>query len=356
MTASFRAGLYLGLEDDLTGPLSAVNRRLTGFERRALSVADTLTTTGRRFRDTGVQVTAAGVAVGAALYQGVRAASRFEDALADVRKAADLDPTQARALGRELRTAATQSRLTREELAGIAAAGAQRGVTVPDLLPYTRMVEQAAVAFEVPAQRAGDAVGVLRNAFQLTVAEVEGPLNAINKLGDTTGANSAGLLDFTERAGGVARALSILPAQAAAFGSAIIEFGGRPPEIAARAFSTLAGRLADAENLPKRAQEAFEGLGLSAQTLGELTRKDGTEGVLTFLRAVQASENPLGALSRPLGRTLRMTWCPSSTTWTWRRPASAPTETRLPTPAPWRMSTALSSPCSPPPRSAQRTP
>ncbi|MAQ92629.1 MAG: phage tail tape measure protein [Rhodothermaceae bacterium] len=300
-SSTFFAGLHLGLDDNLSGPLGAVSRRYTRFERQTLSVGRSLTTVGQQARNAGIGIVALGAAVAAPLVLGVQAAASFEEAMTDVAKVVDFPtPTAAREFTAELREMATQSRLTHEEIAQIAAAGGQRGVAFPELSAYTRQVAQAATAYEISASEAGDAIGILRNEFQLTAATTPPVLDAINALSDSTGAGAPELLNFAVRAGGVAHQLGITGQAAAVFGSRLIELG-RPPEIAGRAFSTLASRLADAENQPKRAQAAFAALGFDVAELGRLTREDGTEGIMTFLRAVAQAENPLGALSQTIG-------------------------------------------------------
>ena len=297
----FRAGLVLTLTDELSGPLAAVERRYDRFGRTALRNADRVDQAGQKLVRAGAATAAAGVALAAPLALGARAAGDFEEAMADVQKVVDFgSPAGFQTFRAELRGMARDSRLTHDELAAIAAAGGQRGIGAGDLGSYTRTIERWSTAFEVSAERAGDASGRLMNSFAIGVGEL-GPLgDTINALSDSTGSSAAEVLDFTERVGGSARQMNVAAGVAAVFGSRMIELG-KPPETAARAYETLLSKLADAENLTKPGLAALQELGLNAAEVGRATREDGTEGVLTFLRAVEKSENPLGVLNRVIG-------------------------------------------------------
>jgi TP901 family phage tail tape measure protein len=304
MTATFRAGLHLGLEgaDKVASGLQALDKRLTRTERSALRVADALETSGQRLRNAGLALTAGGVAVGAGLYSGVRAAAEFEESMTDVEKVLrGVSGEEFAGFRRDLRDMAVQSRLTHEEHAGIAAAGGQRGIAFSDLAEYTRLVEQASVAYEVSAESAGDSVAVLRNQFSLGVKDLRPVLDALNELSDTSDARAADLLEFTRRAGGVAAQMKMTAQEVGVLGTEFLALGD-PPETAGRAFTTLVSRLATGEAQSKTAQRAIQGLGLDVAELGRLTQRDGTEGVLSFLEAVRDSENPVAALSLIVGQ------------------------------------------------------
>ena len=297
----FKAGLVLTLNDELSGPLAAVERRYDRFGRTALRNADRVEEAGKGLLRAGAATAAAGAAFAAPLVLGVRAAGDFEESMADVQKVVDFgSPAGFVAFREELRGMARDSRLTHSELAAIAAAGGQRGIGASDLGAYTREIERWSTAFEVSAERAGDASGRLMNSFALGVGDLAPLGDTINALSDSTGSSAAEVLDFTERVGGSARQMRVAAGVAAVFGSRMIELG-KPPETAARAFETLLSKLGDAENLTKPGLAALQELGLSAADIGRLTREDGTEGVLTFLRAVERSENPLGVLNRVIG-------------------------------------------------------
>ena len=127
-------------------------------------------------------------AAGAGLVTASQAAIRFESAFADVKKTVDGTDQELAKLAGELRQMSHEIPKAAEDLAAIAAAGGQLGVAREDIGRFTEVVSKMSVAFDMTAEEAGNAIGKMKNVFQLTIPEVQGLGDAINQLGNNSAA------------------------------------------------------------------------------------------------------------------------------------------------------------------------
>lgn len=243
------------------------------------------------------------IASGAGLASVVRQAVSFEAAMADVNKVVDGTPEQIEDLGSQIKALSRELPVSAEGLAQIAAAGGQLGVPIEQLGKFTELAAKMSVAFNITADQAGQVIGKLSNVFGLTLDQVEDLTNAINVLGNTTGANEAQLIDFLTRVGGTAQDFGLAAEEAAALGATLIELG-KPPEVVANAVNAMLSRLQTARVQSKDFQEALIDVGTSADEMAERIRANPQIALRDFLKTLESldAQSRSEALTRLFGR------------------------------------------------------
>ncbi|MEW6487650.1 MAG: phage tail tape measure protein [Thermodesulfobacteriota bacterium] len=227
------------------------------------------------------------VGAGAGLGYVVKQAMDFESAMADVRKVVDASPEQFAALTREIQDLTKELPLSAKELAAIAAAGGQLGVTAEDLGEFTRLAAQMATAFNMSAEQAGQAIAKLANVYGLPIAKVRELGDAINTLGNNTAATEAGIIETMTRIGGTAEQFGLATEQAAALSAAFISLG-KAPEVAARSINALLAKLQTARVGTDQFKGGLEALGLSADALADRIAADPQKALSEFLHTLEA--------------------------------------------------------------------
>ncbi|MCB2186940.1 MAG: phage tail tape measure protein [Deltaproteobacteria bacterium] len=231
-----------------------------------------------------------GVAAPALLLAGpLKAAMNYESAMADVRKVVDFPtPDGLEKLSLELRKMATTNMpLKPEELAAIAAAGGQLGVTADKLPKFVTTTAKMAVAFDMTAERAGEASAKLSNVFKIPVEQIEALGDAVNYLSDNTAAKASDMVDTLTRVGGSAKMFGLSAQRTAALANAFLALG-KPPEVAATAINAMLAKLMTADKGTKEFSKALQAMGLSGRGLKAAIAKDGAGALDDFLERLAA--------------------------------------------------------------------
>lgn len=205
-------------------------------------------------------------AAGAGLVTASQAAIRFESAFADVRKTVDGTDQELAKLAGELRQMSHEIPKSAEDLAAIAAAGGQLGVAREDIGRFTEVVSKMSVAFDMTAEEAGNAIGKMKNVFQLTIPEVQGLGDAINQLGNNSAAREREIVDVMLRIGGTSRQFGLANEQAAALAASMVALG-RPAEVAGTAINAMLSKLQTSNMQSKAFREGLQSIGLSAESM-----------------------------------------------------------------------------------------
>lgn len=214
------------------------------------------------------------VALGAALAAPIKSAMDFQDALAGIKAVVNFpEPDGLRKLGDELSRISKSVPKTAEDLAKIAAVGGRFGVPLKELTTFTEEVAKTAVAWRTSSEETAEYVGNLMKVFNLGTNQLVTNFDAINELGNKTGATADQILrSLNKAAGGLSNFKIALP-QAAALTSTIISFG-ESAETAGTQVSTMLNRLAIAPKLGLAAQQALHKMGMSSKTLPEMIASD----------------------------------------------------------------------------------
>lgn len=241
---------------------------------------------------------AAGVAgLAVSLGAPIRAAVSFESAMADVRKVVDGSDEQIAGLGDTLKRMAREIPLAQTELAALAASGGQLGVKLGDLPDFVAVTAKMAVAFDMAADEAGDAMAKVANVFQIPIREIGRLGDAINQISNESPAKANEIVRALSRVGGVSRAFGLSAEAAAALSGAFIAMG-KPPEVAATGINAMLTKLMTADKQGKAFQDGLAAIGLSAEALKQGIEQDAQGALLGFLKTLEQlpKEQRMGVL------------------------------------------------------------
>jgi TP901 family phage tail tape measure protein len=214
------------------------------------------------------------VALGAALVAPVKAAMDFETSLSDIAAVVNFpEPDGLKKLGDTLSEISMRVPMTANDLAKIAATGGAFGVALKDLPYFTEEVAKTAKAWRFTADETSEKIGNMMKVFGISAQELPKHFDAINHLGNLTGASADNILKAINRSGdGLANFKLSIP-QAAALTSTIISFG-EGAEQAGTLVSGMLQKLSIAPKLGAVAQKTLRDIGLSAKVLPQLIAKD----------------------------------------------------------------------------------
>lgn len=226
------------------------------------------------------------IATGLALKRSVSEAIKFEDAMAEVKKAVDLTPEAFAALEREIMKISRVTPLAKEEIAQLVAQAGFAGRPAKELVKFATFSAKAAVAFGMTAEEAGDSLAKLGNVFQLTQQGIEDLGDSINVLGDNTASKEKDIVQFLTRVGAQAKTFGLADREAAAFGATMLSLG-TSPEVAATGFNALTTKLQAASKQGKSFQKGLKTIGLNSKKVGELIKKGPAEAIIDVLKRVE---------------------------------------------------------------------
>lgn len=242
----------------------------------------------------GVGVAAVGAKV---MADSIPEAMKFEDAMAEVRKAVDLDPSGLAAMEREILKLSRTTPLVKEDLALLVAQAGFAGRPTEDLSRFASFAAKAAVAFGMTAEVAGDSLAKLGNVFGSSQEGIEKLGDAINVLGDNTASKERDIVEFLIRTGAQAKTFGLAERETAAFGAAMLSLG-TSPEVASTGFNALITKLQTASKQGKAFRGGLKALGLNAKQVTELIKKGPSDAIVAILERVQklSPEKRVGVL------------------------------------------------------------
>lgn len=253
-------------------------------------------------RNDAFQAAAVGAAgIGTGIMSSVRAAVEFESAMADVKKVVDFETPQAfKAMQKDIINLSREIPLTAQGFAEIVAAAGQAGIAQEELQRFAKSASQMAVAFDISAAEAGDAMAKFRTAMGLNQDEVENLADSINHLSNNFASSAPEITNYMMRVGALKGQMAISEQSIAAFGSTMIA-SGSAPEVAATSFRNLTKALMKGDTATKAQMRAFEDLRLSATDVASAMQKDAQSTILqVFERLAQAPAELRASLSTQL--------------------------------------------------------
>ncbi len=231
---------------------------------------------------------AVGVAgLGLAMAAPVKAAMDFESAFADVKKVVDGTDAELAGLSQAILNMGRTLPLAHTEIAALAAAGGQLGVALKDLPAFIETTAKMAVAFDMGANEAGDAMAKIAKVYKIPIAEIGRLGDAINQISNESPAKASEIVRALSRVGGVAQAFGLTAEQASALSASFIALG-KPPEVAGTAINALLVKLQTADKQSPKFQAALESMGMSAGVLKKAIAEDAQGALLGFLKALEA--------------------------------------------------------------------
>ena len=228
----------------------------------------------------------------------IKAAMDFESSMADVRKVVDFDtPQQFKQMGDDLLQMTHHIPMAGRELAQIAASGGQLGIARKDIAGFTETVAKMSVAFDMPAEAAGDSMAKLANVYKIPIAQIGKLGDAINHLSNNSPAKASDIVNSLSRVGGVAKQFGLTELQAASLANTFISLG-KPPEIAGTAINGMLTKLSTADKQGKKFQAALKNIGTSSKELKANIAKNGEQALVDFLKQLNKlpKANQMGVL------------------------------------------------------------
>jgi TP901 family phage tail tape measure protein len=235
--------------------------------------------------------------------QPIKTAIQFEEAMADVKKVVDDTPEGIKKLEDGILELSRRIPVAAEGISQIVAAGAQGGIKKEDLLAYTEIVAQMAVAFDITAEAAGESMAKLRNIFNSDMTGLRNLGDVINHLSNNDAAKANQIIGTLARAAGAIKSAGLSERQGAGLSSTLIALG-MTDETASTALRALLGRLSSAPQQGHKFQAAMETIGLSSKKLSKVMQTDAQGGIRLMLEKLNATPQALrmGAAVSLFGR------------------------------------------------------
>lgn len=225
------------------------------------------------------------IALGVALKASVSQAIRFEDAMAEVKKAVDTSPEGFAELERQILKLSRVTPLAKEEIAQLVAQAGFAGRPAEELVRFAVFGAKAAKAFTMGAEETGDALANLGNIWKLNQDGIEDVANAINVLADSTASKERDIIDFMRRMQDVPKTFGLAKHETAAFGAAMLSLG-TTPDVAATGLKTLLSRFQTATSQSKKFRAALRSIGLSAKGLEKDIQTKPLDALLEVLERI----------------------------------------------------------------------
>ncbi len=233
----------------------------------------------------------------------VKLALNRENQDAALQQALGVDASGMAAFRAELTRLSQTIPLTEEQLADLARQGAQIGVNKTALGDFVRNAARLGVAFRLSSEEAGNALARFRQDFHLSNEKAALLGDALGKLGEGSRVSVGELFAFSAAFGKTAASYGVQGEQAGALGAALLQTGmdAEGASVAAGAAFQALGALTLDSKEAFTARQTLDSLGLSAEQTAAAFRDDALNGLMSFLRQVKASPDPMRALNAVFG-------------------------------------------------------
>jgi TP901 family phage tail tape measure protein len=276
--------------DQARAEIEALKAQIDGLNKTTQSIAlgEQMQRVGSQISNVGRSIMNTMVGLGSSIFE---VSSNFETSMAELGKAANLTGDPLQSMGQDILELSRTIPIAATGLAEIATAGSKMGIGAKGLKEFTELTAQMSTAFDMTAEDAGNSVGKLAASFGmiddgvLDVKRLTKFADNVNALGDSMAVTESEVLNFVQRASAM-KDFGMGESDIAAFGASIIELG-MAPEIAANAFTSFGGVLANATKATPKAQAAFEELGFSVEELQ--SRMQAGEGTAVMQEVFEAA-------------------------------------------------------------------
>ncbi|MDP3546996.1 MAG: phage tail tape measure protein, partial [Phreatobacter sp.] len=206
----------------------------------------------------------------------------LERAMSDVRRAtgatnAELDDYQKRVL-----TIARATGRTKEEVAGLMAAGASERRRGNDLVSYASLAARASQVWGERASRTGETLSTLGNIYRANQPRLEGIADAIQTAATATRTKATDLAGFLREVGQESQAAGLSAENMTAYGAAL-RAAGAEASASHKAMSSIVSTLSDASNQGGDFDKALRSMGLRTRNFAQAFRRDANGTILDFL-------------------------------------------------------------------------
>ncbi len=230
------------------------------------------------------------VASTAALGTSIKLAADWQKSIDGAARSLDLsgDSLEKFKKNAEQSTANLNFQKSSTEIADLAASIGKLGVASDDIFKYTEAVTNVAIATDKLDNLDKMAVDIAKigNNFKFTSKDVEVFGAALNRLDDSTAANSTQLLNFTRRVSAFAPAMGLSQKEVLAWGATMIS-AGQDVESAASFMKNFSNRLAAINTLSVPAQKHILKMGYNLEQLQQDFLKKPNETLITFIERLK---------------------------------------------------------------------
>jgi len=162
----------------------AISTNISNFQKGLDRAQRRLQKAGKGFKEAGTTMSQSlTLPLAAAGAGAVKAASDFEDAVAEIRKVSDQET--ASKLAGQIRQMATEIPLAQSEIANLAADAARFGVSgSKNIQQFTKTVAQMSFTTDLSAQEAGRSLAKIADQTDTPISEIDRLGSTIVKLGD----------------------------------------------------------------------------------------------------------------------------------------------------------------------------
>ena len=224
-------------------------------------------------------------AVGYAMVKTIQSYASHEDAMAGLRKTANLSRTEMDAMMQSMLNLSKVTRTSAIDLMKLGETGAQLGVAKKDLIGFVEHVNKIGVSFDITAEKAAASVGKIKNAMGMTLNETYALHDAMNALGNSTGASSDEISRSVMIFGATAKMMNMQGTEAAALAATLIETG-RAPEMVGRGLNSILPTLGTIASASEEAQGWIAKMGFDPLKLQAEAIQNPVNALLNVLSAM----------------------------------------------------------------------
>jgi len=293
--AQSKLEILISAINEASGPIRDVAQEIESMQERArntLEVGERLTNFGQQYTNNVSRPIMEGLGA------SVNAAIELESAMSDTNKALGVQPNTdgARALQAEVVALSAELGQMPTTIADFYAEAGKLGVARNQIGDYTRLVNQAGVAWDMTGEEAGGAVATLTNVMglfdsQTGMVDLQGLSqlgDTINYLADTGATSERAIASVLQRSGSTMRMFGLLNEEGAALATGFLNLG-YPPEVVGTAMNAMLPKLQNATQQTEGFQEALASIDLPAAQFEKMVAEDATGAITTLLEAAQKS-------------------------------------------------------------------
>jgi len=211
---------------------------------------------------------------------------KFEDAMFDLRKTANLTKKQMDDIGSSISLLSLRIPIAADSLANMAATAGRLGIRGKDIIKFTETVAQMSVATNLTAEDAAQALGKIAAAFSIPIENIDKIASAINELSNTTASTARDIVESMENVGAAGKLLGITEDQVAAMSATLIDMGMDASRSGTRIRRLLTELARKSETIEKDISGTFA-------NWGETLREDPMEALMQYLKYLSEIEDPI---------------------------------------------------------------
>lgn len=274
---------------------------------RAALATDKVAKTGRQMESVGRKMTLGfSVPMAAAGGFALKAASDYESAFAGVQKTVDGTAAEMAGLRDGIVSMANELPSSREEIAGVAEAAGQLGISTPNILGFTRTMIDLGNATDIAANDAAMSLAQLANITQMPQSEFSNLGSSVVELGNNLATTESRIVDMSQRIASAGTAVGLTESEILAIGAALSSVGIEA-EAGGSAISRVMINIAQAVSAGGDELERWAAVaGVSSDQFAQMWQTDAAGAiaqVVAGLGDVAASGQDLFGIMEELGAT-----------------------------------------------------